>query len=208
MSDGGATGDIRKIDRVFPQLRRDVKSTLLLERVELESLDITVFHVLLLIFLTGFCNYTAFIVGSLLRIRLAVFLSSILFPIGPFMGVVYMLAYSYVAACVYAFMLSDESGSVKGYMYVVLLGSVHLPAGILVVQLSEGLLSGLFGRVFHSVFFLAFGLIGLFSDSFCRRNLVRGRHFLDGMQRRNFVLVSLLLNLSAYLFIFPLFYVK
>lgn len=198
--------DTGKMKRAFPQLKSDVINTLTFGRIDLEELDATYFHVAVLIVGLGIANYVAYVIGTLLRLKIVSVLLSILFPLTPLMGFFYLFVYSYIAASVYVFMLSDEDGNFKNYMYVVLLASVHLPFAIIIVNFAEGIIKIFSWSLFDIIFFGCFGLLALFSDYFCHKNLTRGRHFENKSQKVNFILVSLILNFGAYLVIFPLLY--
>lgn len=207
MTSGTIEIDTGKIRKLVPQLKRDVTNTLTLGRIDLEELDATYFHIAALVIGLGLANYIAYVVGTLLRLKILTALLSILFSLTPIMGFFYLLVYAYISGSVYAFMLSEDHADLKNYMYIALLGGVHLPFAIVLVNFTEGILKGLFGSFFTLFFFVCFGALGLFSDYFCRTNLTNGRHFEGSTQKLHFTVVSLVLNMGAYLAIFPLLYV-
>lgn len=199
--------DIDKTRGAIPRIFSDIRNTLTLKRMDLEELDVSTLQISITILVLGIANYTAYIVGTLLRLKIINAIISVLSPVTSILAILYLTLYSYMAGSVYVFMLSEDDRDLRNYMYIAILGTVHLPLAIVVVNFTEGILRGLFGRIFQAFYFICFGGIGLFSEYFCRKNITAGRHFEDTVQKISFVCVSLLLNLGAFLVFFPLFYI-
>ncbi|KAI5171435.1 hypothetical protein PAEPH01_1621 [Pancytospora epiphaga] len=199
--------DTGKIQNSIPRIFNDIRNTLILKRVDLEELHASTFQVVITVMVLGVSNYLAYIIGTLLRLKIINALISVLSPIASVLAMLYLAFYAYVAGNVYTFLLSDDNREIKNYMYVVMLGTVHLPFAIIIVNFTEGILKGLFGNIFKIFFFLCFGSIALFSEYFCRKNITLGRHFDNELQKILFISVSFFINMGAFLVFFPLFYI-
>lgn len=199
--------DTDKMKSAIPRILSDIRNTLTLKRMDLEELDASTLQISITIIVLGLANYAAYIMGTLLRLKIINAIISALSPVTSILAILYLVLYSYMAGSVYAFMLSEDDRDLKNYMYIALLGTVHLPLAIIIVNFTEGILKGLFGSIFQVFYFVCFGGIGLFSECFCRKNITAGRHFEDSMQGISFICVSFLINLGAFLVFFPLFYI-
>lgn len=195
MASNSLVADTSKIASVFPQLKNDLISTLKLEQIDIDNLHVSYFHILFLVIFLGMANYISFTAAALLRFRIVSVVLSIIFPVTPILGCLFLFLFAYASSCIYAFLLSDARHCRRKYMYVCLLASILLPPAIAVANLFGSLL-------------ISFGILGLFSDYTCRRCLTLGRHFEDRTHWLCFIAISLLFNLGVYTIIFPMFYMR
>ncbi|KAI4292017.1 hypothetical protein PAPHI01_1291 [Pancytospora philotis] len=198
--------DTDKVKGTFSRVFSDIGKALTFQEIDTTGFYASYTDIIVLVIVLSIANYIAYVIGSLLRLRLLTTVISIIFPIQPLFGIVYSTIFAYVAAAIYAYLLHDSQADLKTYMYITLLGGVHLPIAIVIVNFTEGGLSKL-SSLFKMWFYICFGLLALHSDYFCRKNITQGRLFESNAQWTGFVAISLAMHIGAYVVLYPLIYV-
>lgn len=199
--------DPEEVKGAWSKVTGDMLKSFTLQNVNVQNFKASYFHIVIMVILVFISNYLAYVAGTLLRLKIVTAIFSIIVPVFPIFGLVYTIAYAFVAAGIYAHIYNDTVPDVKTYMYIVLLGGVHLPIAIVLINFAKGMLRGILGPIYQIIYILCFGFITAYSEHFCRTHITGNRRFESAWQQNMALGISILLNLGAYFIFYPLFYI-
>ena len=158
-----------------------------------QVIKINFIHFLLLALVTTLVTFAAYLIRLLLSLKIAKFAVNAFLPYYIALGLIASIILSIIGGKIYSIFL-DIDGLYLGLFYLVLLSTNYIP---IIMLLS------IFMRDLESIFLICGGIC---ADFFLRNSLMRRRRFTDKKDKIYFIVISMLMNVGAYWFIYPLFF--
>ncbi|OQS54403.1 hypothetical protein EHP00_1840 [Ecytonucleospora hepatopenaei] len=177
----------------FACVKHHIYCMWLLRPVDLSETPINILHFLLLAFLNTCLIFCAHLIRLICSVNLFKLALNIVSPLYILFGCVFMIVLSMVGGWVYGIFLDEMSLSNS---YLVMLSTGYMPYVMLITIIFVDL-SGIISIC-----------AGIAAEYFLRSSLLKHRAFESKIDKIYFVVVSMLLNVGAYWFIYPLFFVS
>lgn len=193
MLEGNVSVDRGEINSAVPRLERDILRAFVLDRITLYRKG-PYLSMLLLGILIVAVNYVLTVMLAIYPFSLWDLITAIILPGKALVGTLAIIGFSYLASSIYVDLLTDVTNGITSYIYICMLGSVHLPIAIVL------------GRLLSTFRFLFIFLVAFASEYITRRSILHGRDFENDSQKIAFIGISYLMHIGFYFLVQVLFY--
>lgn len=177
----------------FATVKSNILSLWALNPIDIDAYQINFVHFMLLAIINTLLIFLAYLVRLVCSLQLVKLAVNIVLPTFVFFGCIFSIILSFIGGRVYGVFLDEHKLS---HYYLVLLSTGYLPFVMIIT---------IFFNDIAQVFSICAGIT---ADYFLRKSVLIHKTFESGVDKFYFVTISMLMNIGAYWFLYPLFFIN